>query len=387
MIPQWLSRMMDRRFFLQSASAIVGTQIWGEVKTSWAHPLPMTNPALEAALPLGDRAAAKGLLYGAASTAHKIQRDAAFAAAVARECNLFVPENDLKWQALRPTPEQFDFTRGDALAAFAQSHEMQFRGHTCVWHNALPEWFEQVVTHQNAEQILTEHIRTVVGHYAGKMHSWDVVNEAIDPVGQGIDGLRDTRWHRLLGADYIDIAFHTAAAADPNALLVLNEYDLDYAIARDAAKREAILRLLQGLVARGVPVHALGMQAHLRAAETNFDPLILRDFLRQVADLGLKIMITELDVVDQGLPRALHVRDLAIANVYQTYLDTVLQEPAVIAVLTWGLSDRYTWLASFRRRADGAAPRPLPLDALLHRKPAWSAIASAFDQAPPRPLS
>ncbi|WP_416673987.1 endo-1,4-beta-xylanase [Egbenema bharatensis] len=380
---------MNRRFFLQTAATVLGTQWLSTAKPSWTHPLfmAMVDPALEAAIPLSDRAAAKGLLYGAASTARKMQQDAAFASAVARECNLFVPENDLKWKALRPSPEQFDFTRGDWLAAFAQAHGMQFRGHTCVWHEALPEWFDQVVTHQNAEQVLTEHIRTVVGHYAGQMHSWDVVNEAIDPVGQGADGLRDTPWKRLLGADYIDIAFHTAAAADPNALLVLNEYDLDYDIPRDAAKREAILRLLRALVARGVPVHALGMQAHLRAAETDFDPVVLRDFLRQVADLGLKIMVTELDVVDQDLPRALHPRDLAVAHTYQSYLDAVLQEPAVIAVLTWGLSDRYTWLTNFRPRSDGAAPRPLPLDSLLHRKPAWSAIASAFDQAPSRLIS
>ncbi len=378
---------MNRRFFLQSASAIVGTQVVSAAKAFWhsyLFPLAVANPSLEGALPLCYRAAAKGLLYGTASTARKMQRDAAFTTAVAQECNLFVPENDLKWKTLRPTPEQFDFTRGDWLAAFAQSHQLQLRGHTCVWHDALPEWFDQVVTHQNAEQILTDHIRTVVGHYAGKMHSWDVVNEAIDPVGQGINGLRNSPWQRLLGADYIDIAFHTAAAADPHALLVLNDYDLDYDIPRDTAKREVMLRLLRELVARGVPVQALGMQAHLRATETSFDPVKLRDFLRQVADLGLKIIITELDVVDQDLPRALHARDLAVAHAYQTYLDAVLQEPAVIAVLTWGLSDRYTWLAKFRPRSDGAAPRPLPLDALLYRKPAWSAIASALNNAPSR---
>lgn len=376
---------MNRRFFLRNASAMMGTQVWSAVKTVWhSHPSPMAmaNSALETALPLGDRAAAKGLLYGAAVAARRMQQDAAFTAAIARECNLLVPENDLKWKTLRPTPEQFDFTRGDWLAAFAQAHNMQFRGHTCVWHDALPEWFDQVVTHQNAEQVLTDHIRTVMGHYAGKMHSWDVVNEAIDPVGQGDSGLRDTPWKRLLGADYIDIAFRTAAAADPHALLVLNDYDLDYDIPRDAAKREAMLKLLQGLVARGVPVHALGMQAHLRAAETSFDPVKLRDFLRQVADMGLKIIITELDVVDQGLPRALHARDLAVARTYQMYLETVLQEPAVLAVLTWGLSDRYTWLAKFRPRSDGAAPRPLPLDSQLYRKPAWNAAASALDYAP-----
>jgi endo-1,4-beta-xylanase len=378
---------MNRRFFLQATSATLGTQVLSTVKTVWSvhsSPLAMANPALEVQRTLSDRAAAKGLLYGAASTARKIQQDAAFASAVARECNLFVPENDLKWKALRPSPEQFDFTQGDWLAAFAQAHEMQFRGHTCVWHEALPDWFDQVVTPQNAEQFLTDHIRTVVGHYAGQIHSWDVVNEAIDPVGQGDNGLRDTPWKRFLGVDYIDIAFHTAAAADPNALLVLNDYDLDYDIPRDAAKRAAILRLLRELVDREVPVHVLGIQAHLRAAETSFDPIILRDFLRQVADLGLKIMVTELDVVDQDLPRALHPRDLAVAHTYQSYLDTVLQEPAVIAVLTWGLSDRYTWLANFRPRSDGAAPRPLPLDSQMYRKPAWRAIASAFDAAPTR---
>jgi endo-1,4-beta-xylanase len=122
----------------------------------------------------------------------------------------------------------------------------------------------------------------------------------------------------------------------------------------------------------------------LRADETKFNPTKLRTFLKEIADLGLKIMITEMDVTDQKLPLNAGVRDRIIARVYEDYLSAVLEEPAVIAVLTWGLSDRYTWLSDYKPREDKAAVRSLPLDAELKRKLAWNAIARAFEKAPMR---
>ncbi len=334
--------------------------------------------------PLRNRATAKGLLYGAACPYLMLSSDANLAARFAQECAILVSEWDLKWGTLRPTPDSFDFTKGDWLAEFARSHKMLFRGHTLVWHEDLPQWFYDTVNSENAQQILLEHITTVVKHYAGQIHSWDVVNEAIVPTDNLPNGLRNTPWLQLLGPDYIEIAFRAAAEADPQAMLVYNDHRLDYDVRDDEARRNAVLKLLEHLKYRGTPIHALGIQAHLRGDETRFNRTKLQAFLHDVASLGLKILITEMDVTDQNLPTDARESDHIVAGIYEDYLSAVLEEPAVIAVLTWGLSDRYTWLSKYAPRKDKAPVRPLPLDAQLNRKLAWNAIARAFEKAPMR---
>lgn len=342
------------------------------------------NFAVNGNTSLRDRAVAKGLIYGAAGHYRRLSSDAEYAAHFAQECSILVPEFELKWKTLRPSPDSFDFSKGDVLKEFAITHGMLFRGHPLIWHDDLPDWFSGTLNSQNARQILVSHITTVVKHYAGHVHSWDVVNEAIRPSDKSPNGLRKTPWLQFLGADYIDIAFRAAAKADPQALLVYNDFGLDYDTPNDEAKRTAVLKLLERLKSRGTPIHALGMQAHLRGNETKFNPTKLKTFLRNVADLGLKIMITEMDVTDQKLPKDPSIRDRIIAGAYEDYLNCVLEEPAVIAVLTWGLSDRYTWLSKYKAREDKAPVRPLPLDAQLKRKLAWNAIARALDKAPNR---
>ncbi|MBW4564849.1 MAG: endo-1,4-beta-xylanase [Mojavia pulchra JT2-VF2] len=337
---------------------------------------------------LKQRAAAKGLIYGAAIPRLYLSSDQKLAARLAQECGILTPEWELKWSAghkpLRPSPDTFDFTAGDWMAKFARTHRMLLRGHTLVWHESLPTWFKETVNRQNAEQFLVKHIQTVVTHYAGQMHSWDVVNEAIEVKDGRSDGLRKTPWLEFLGTDYIDLAFRLAAEFDPKALLVYNDYGLEYDTSHHEAKRKAVLKLLERLKSRGVPIHALGMQSHMDGNEKRFNPKKLQNFLANVADLGLKIMITEMDVTDKKLPRNPVVRDRMVAAVYQNYLSVVLNEPAVTAVMTWGISDRYTWLSKFQPRSDGAAVRPLPLDSNFRPKLAWNAIARAFDKAPRR---
>lgn len=332
---------------------------------------------------LRQRAAAKGLIYGGATEPHMLLQNSKFAARFAQECAILVPENALKWRILRPSPDRFDFTQGDRMAEFAREHNMLFRGTPLVWHKGLPGWFKNTVNRKNAEKVLIDHIKMVAGHYAGKMHSWDVVNEAIAPVHGRSDGLRKTPWLQFLGPDYINIAFRAAAEADPQALLVYNDFDLEYDNPRHQAKRAKVLRLLERLKSSGAPVHALGIQSHLAAGRNGFTAKKLKDFLKDVASLGLKILVTEMDVIDKQ-PLDVAVRDRLIAEVYEDYLSVVLDEPAVIAVLTWGLSDRYTWISKLAPRNDGTPVRPLPLDAQLKRKLAWNAIARAFDKAPMR---
>lgn len=338
-------------------------------------------------LPLKELAADKDILFGASARYNQVISDEQFAALFAQECSLLVPEWELKWSAgdhqLRPSPNEFDFSAADAMLNFAQTHNLLFRGHALIWHESLPRWFQQVVNHQNAANVMKHHIETVVGHYKGRMHSWDVVNEAIeyDPLAsQRADGLRRTPWFEFLGPDYIDLAFRIAAKADPDALLVYNDYGIDYNTAMDKAKRRAILGLLKRLRAKGTPIHALGIQAHLRGDSLDFDPKSLRQFLKEVAALDLKILITEMDVNDSKLPADIQRRDRIVAGVYEDYLSVVLDEPAVIAVITWGLSDRYTYLSKFFPRSDNQPVRPLPLDTNLQPKLAWNALARSFQQ-------
>jgi endo-1,4-beta-xylanase len=328
---------------------------------------------------LKERAAAKGLIYGAASQYKILSSNAEFTRRFVEECAILVPENELKWGAVRPSPDRFDFTQGDWLARFARKNRLLFRGHTLVWHAYLPDWFRETVNRKNAEQFLTNHIETVVKHYAGQVHSWDVVNEAIHLPDRQADGLRKTPWLEFLGPDYIDLAFRVAAETDPQAMLVYNDFDIDYDTQEQETKRKSVLKLLERLKAKKTPIHAIGLQAHLLAAETRFNPNKLRKFLGDVASMGLKIMVTEMDVADRGLPYDYTIRDRRVAQVYEEYLSVVLDEPATIAVLTWGLSDRYTWLSRHRARADNAKVRPLPLDRDLKPKLAWHGIARAFE--------
>jgi endo-1,4-beta-xylanase len=195
------------------------------------------------------------------------------------------------------------------------------------------------------------------------------------------DGLRKTPWLELLGPEYLETAFSAAAAADPGAMLVYNDYGLDSDDAVQQAKRLAVLAHLRRLKRNGIPLHAFGMQAHLAGDSRQFRPEVLKRSFGEVSQLGLKILITELDVTDTRLSEDIVTRDREVAQVYKAYLSVALEEPAVVAILTWGLSDRYTW----HRRKDGGAVRPLPLDRELGRKPAWQAVATALDAAAQRP--
>jgi len=340
---------------------------------------------------LKERAAAKGLIYGAAAKYRHLSSDAEFAAHFPQECAILVPENALKWRALRPSQSRFDFTKSDWLAEFARTKDILYRGHTLVWYKGLPKWFKEKINRQNAEPMLIDHIKQVAGRYAGKMHSWDVVNEAVHLPDGRTDGLRNLPWLDFLGPDYIELAFRTAKEADPKALLVYNENDLWYDgklwpnSPKGEAKKVAVLKLLERLKSRGTPIDVLGIQGHLLGHHIDhLNAKKLRAFLANVADLGLKIMISELDVRDQKLSEDIKVRDRLVAAAYEDFLSVVLDEPAVMAVMTWGLSDRYTWLSKFAPRKDNLPVRPLPLDEQLNRKLAWNAMARALDNAPVR---
>lgn len=363
--------MQTRRHFIRSGSSALLA-----ARYLLAAPLDLNQPSLRT------RAAAKGLVYGSSAVKSTLANDVAYAAAFATECGILATDWEAKWHILHPTPATYDFTAADWLRDFAARRQLLFRAHTLVWHLDLPPWFHAQANASNARQLLLSYVQTVVGHFRGKVISWDVVNEVINPADGRPDSLRDSPWLRFIGPDYIETAFRAAAQNDPRALLVYNEDSLEYDTPYADKKRAAVLDLLGRLRSKGVPVHALGIEAHLTAARDPFNARKLSRFLEDVSSMGLKILVTELDVSDRYLPATLPLRDQKVADEYRRFLAPVLDNKNVAAVLTWGLSDRYTWLKKFRPRADGQPVRPLPLDAELKPKLAWQAVASSFEHAP-----
>ncbi len=350
---------------------------------------PAATPVVEyTRTPLWLPAAENGIVYGTSLATWQL--DDTYPALVNHEAAILFTEDDLLWYRLKPTPDaELDFTYGDRFFAFAEERgQLVFATHL-VWDEGFGEgWTEDdLFGMEDARGLLLGTVERVVSHYRGRVAGWVVVNEAID-AHEG-DGLRrDYPWYQTVGPDYVAEAFRAARAADPDALLVLNEFGFETDDELDAAadKRAKALLVLDALLADDVPVDAFGVQAHLEAADfaAKFDAAGYQAFLAELADRGMTILVTELDVLDDGLPEDIPARDEAIADAYRTYLDAALAEPAVDAVMTFGLSDRYTWLQEDYPREDGAPRRPLPYDEELRPKPAYDALAGALADAAAR---
>lgn len=330
--------------------------------------------------------AAHGLLVGCAVNPDHLDGEPDYARTVADQASIVVPENAMKWAALRPNPTQYDFRKADDVVVFALAHEQKVRGHNLCWHEAIPAWFAGTVNKDNAAQYLTQHIQTVAGRYAGKLHSWDVVNEAVEPKDGRPDGLRNSPWLDLIGPSYVELAFRTAREADRTALLTYNDYGIELDTPEEVDKRGQVMMLVRRLQARGVPIDAVGIQSHLSAGDRPGPGLI--HFIRELRAMNLQVFITEMDVNDRKLPEPVAERDAGVARTYRDYLMPVLAEPNVTAALTWGITDRYTWLNGrlHASRTDGKPERPLPFDYDYHPTPAFFAERDAMDGRVAGPL-
>ncbi len=322
-------------------------------------------------------------MYGCAVNTNVLKTEEAYARLIAEQANIVVAENAMKWGPMRPTIDSYDFAGADLLVAFAEQHGMKIRGHNLCWHRQLPGWFAAEATRANASRLLTTHIQTVGGRYAGRMHSWDVVNEAVLVTDGRSDGLRASPWLNLIGEDYIELAFRTAREADPQALLTYNDYGIEGEDDASARKRAAVLTLLRRLKARHVPLDAFGVQSHIAAGRPYGAGL--RDFLGAIRDLDLQLFATELDVNDRGLAADNAVRDQAVAAAYTDYLNLILGNAAMRVVVTWGITDKYTWLDSEGARTDHLPERCLPFDAGFAPTASFFAMRTAFDQRKPLP--
>ncbi|MBN1285750.1 MAG: endo-1,4-beta-xylanase [Anaerolineae bacterium] len=307
---------------------------------------------------------------GAAVQSRFIASEPRYAETLAREFNMLVGEYEMKMAVIQPAPGAFNFGPTDAMVEFAEANGMAVRGHTLIWHSATPSWVEKGdFTREKAIDILHDYITAVVSRYKGRIMAWDVVNEAIDGTG-----MRETVWYDLIGPEYIDLAFQWAHEADPDALLFYNDYN-----AEDMnAKSDAVYDLVKGMIERGVPIHGVGLQMHIRLGtfreSGGLSTASVAENIERLGALGLQVHITEMDVRTGGINT-----DAAFAEQAQIYyhaLTVCLEAKACTALLTWGFTDQHTWI---RVNLGEVNDRPLIFDEDYQPKPAYYGLRKALE--------
>jgi endo-1,4-beta-xylanase len=274
--------------------------------------------------------------------------------------------------AIRPTRSALDYAWCDSTFSFARRHDLKVRGHTLVWGAALPPWV-MTVSRDSLWTLLRDHVTGTVSRYRGRAIAWDVVNEAVRPtLGGSADIYRDTTlWHRMFGPAVYDSAFWWAHRSDPDANLFYN----DYGIETSAQRADDIIRFANGLLARGVPIHGIGLQFHL-SIRAGLDTSRIRRDIGRLAALGLEVHITELDVLighDNPTPEELARQ----AEHYRTVTHLCVTTPGCTALVVWGFTDRHR-----ARRSVTWRDEPLLFDRNYLPKASYFAVLSELSRRP-----
>ncbi|WP_203995242.1 endo-1,4-beta-xylanase, partial [Sphaerisporangium rufum] len=283
----------------------------------------LTAPADAAAGTLGAAAAQSGRYFGAAVAAGHLN-DSTYVATWDREFNQVTAENEMKWTSTEPNRNQFTFGSADQIANHAFSKGMKVRGHTLVWHAQIPTWLNNLSA-TDLRAAMVNHINGVMGHYKGKIYSWDVVNEAFND-GGAVGTLRSSIWTQKLGNGFIEEAFRAARAADPAAKLCYNDYNIDDA---NASKTRGVYNMVKDFKARGVPIDCVGLQSHFGNPPANYQANI-----QQFADLGVDVQITELDIGGGGSTQA---------DAYRRVTQACVNVPRCAGITVWGITDKWSW--------------------------------------------
>jgi endo-1,4-beta-xylanase len=280
------------------------------------------------------------------------------------------------------TKGEFNFSPVDDLLSFAEQNRKLLRGHTLIWEQSTPPWAKREILVSRDWRLVSEHFSRVLSRYRGRIGEWDVVNEPID-TERGADGLRATCFYRAFGPRYIERALREARAHEPAARLLINDYGFEYENPIEKARRKAFLGLLTSLTEAGAPLDGVGLQAHLDLSKGSIRPATIERFVPAIADLGLDVTITEFDVKESNARAPVDVRDARVAEHTRNYLDVVLAQPAVRGLVTWGLSDKYSWLSNATRPGDapGRLNRGLPYDEGFVPKRTYAAIGAALTSA------
>ncbi|GAB4086551.1 hypothetical protein GCM10028784_31810 [Myceligenerans cantabricum] len=265
-----------------------------------------------------------GRYYGTAIAGSRLS-DSQYTTIANREFDMITAENEMKLDATEPNQGQFNFSAGDQIVDWALNNGKQVRGHTLAWHSQQPGWMQNMEGSQ-LRQAMLNHVTQVATHYRGKIHSWDVVNEAF---ADGNSGARRNSNLQRTGNDWIEAAFRAAREADPNAKLCYNDYNTDD---WNHAKTQGVYNMVADFKNRGVPIDCVGFQAHFNSG--NPVPNNYHETLQNFADLGVDVQITELDIAGSGTSQA---------EQYRGVTQACMAVARCNGISVWGVRDTDSW--------------------------------------------
>ena len=307
---------------------------------------------------------------------------------IEREYNTITSENIMKWMYIHPEPDSFYFEMADKYVALGQKNNMHIVGHALLWHSQIANYMNEVKDSLEMAQYIENHINTIAGRYKGKIDTWDVLNEALNEDGS----YRTSNFYNVMGESYIELAFKLAAAADPKADLIYNDYNL-----WKPEKRKGVIRLIKNLQAKGIKIDGVGMQAHYSLVGPEIEDI--ENSIIAYAELGMKVMMTELDVT--ALPNPWDLEGAAVEDNYERYEGDPVMNPfptsfpdsmqvklanrytdlfglylkhqdKITRVTFWGVNDGYSWLNNWpiKKRTN----YPLFFDRNFKPKPVYDKV-------------
>ena len=316
---------------------------------------------------------------------------------IARHFSSITPENAMKWERIHPEPGRYEFGLADSIVDFAERNGMKVIGHVLVWHSQTPGWvfrdsLGNPLTRDALLERMRDHIHTVVGHYRGKVLGWDVVNEAVDEDGS----MRRTKWLEIIGDDYIEKAFQYAHEADPDAELYYNDYNNE-----ERAKRAGVIPIVKNLQEKGIRIDGVGIQGHWHLDSPDME--IIDESIGEYAALGMKVMITELEINVLPTPSRLYGAEISRTAEYRESLNPYVEglpdsvetqlnqryaelfgillkhRDVVTRVTFWGVHDGYSWKNNWP--IPGRTNYPLLFDRNYQPKPAYYAVIREAEKA------
>jgi endo-1,4-beta-xylanase len=358
-----MEKIVKSKVALLLASVVFSSSIMAQNSPTLETKILVKN---KTALPLRAWAQKHDVHIGAAAANKILRENPQYGPVLAREFSILTPENAMKMGPMRPTRDTFFWDDADELVNFAEKHAMQIHGHAFVWHIQQPKWItddEKQWTRESLMRVLREHIFAVAGRYKGRVQIWDVVNEAIGDNGE----LRDTIWLRVIGPDYIELAFRWAHEADPSAKLIYNDYDGEGL----NNKSNKIYELVRGLKQKGAPIHGIGLQMHLDLDRVPPARDVAAN-IKRLGELGLDVHVTEMDVriKEPITPEKLEKQ----RAVYRDVMQVALRSGVCKSFTFWGVSDVKSWIPKwFPGYNDG-----LPFDREFKPKPAYHGLMEAL---------
>jgi len=350
---------MRLRWFTVGAAAVAAVGVLGVASRSIADPS-TPKPSEQSLRALGAR---HGLYVGTAVDMHALDdaTEPRYRALVASQFSTVTAENVMKWALLEPTRGTYDWSAADELIDFARKNNQRVRGHVLVWQNQLPKWLTDgvdggTVSKDELRALLQKHVTDVVTHFKGKIWQWDVVNEGLsDPWDTPNEIHYKGFWNEHYGPGYVADAFRWARAADPEALLFYNDYNIEaFGDGGPKDKVQFLYNEVNKLLSQGVPIDGIGSQGHLGTQYGNYDALQIASTIQRFTDLGLAYAFTEVDVrsqmtaqVKSGDSAELNPRLQASAANFSALLQACMANRHCLSFTFWGFTDKHSWIPTW----------------------------------------